>query len=62
MSIGFIILIGVGLCVGGFLNIRSLIRKWKHNPDKWVDLLVGVVVTLSAIGLLTWQILVNHVL
>ena len=62
MNLGLIILVGVVILVGGTLNIRSLIRKWKHNPDKWVDLLVGVVITLAAIGLLTWQILINHIL
>ena len=60
MSVGLIILLGVGICVGSFLNIRSLIRKWKANPDKWFDLLVGIVISLAAIGLLTYSIIKNY--
>ena len=62
MNLGLIILLGVAISVGGFLNIRSLIRKWRANPDKWFDLLVGVVITLAAIVLLVHSILKNYIL
>lgn len=62
MSVGLIILIGVLISVGGFLNIRSLIRKLKANPDKWLDLLVGVAITLLGIALLVHSILKNYIL
>jgi len=62
MSLGIIIVGILVMIIGGILNIRSLIRKWKANPDKWFDLLVGVVITLGAIGLLTYFLFKNHIL
>ena len=56
-----IIIVGILVMIGGgFLNIRSLVRKWKANPDKWFDLLVGIVITVVAIGLLTYFLFKNH--
>jgi hypothetical protein len=44
----------IGVSVGIFFNIRSLIRKWKANPRFWFDLLVGIVISLAALGGLVW--------
>ena len=62
MSLGIIIVGILVMIVGGILNLRSLIRKWRANPGKWFDLLVGVVITLLAIGLLTYFLFKNHIL
>lgn len=40
-------MIGVG--VGIFFNIRSLIKKWKANPGSWLDLLLGILISVAAI-------------
>jgi hypothetical protein len=36
----------------GIYNIRSLIKKWKANPQHWIDLLVGIMVQVIATGVL----------
>jgi len=61
MPLAAIIVAIVLMIVLGFVNIRSLARKWKANPGSWFDLLVGIVITLVAIGLLTWQLFKNHI-
>jgi len=61
MPLIVIIVAIVLMIVLGFVNIRSLVRKWKANPGSWFDLLVGIVITLVAIGLLTWQLFKNHI-
>jgi hypothetical protein len=38
--------------IGIFFNTRSIIRKWKANPKKWFDLLVGILISLFALGIL----------
>jgi len=38
--------------VGIFFNVRSLIRKWKANPKSWFDLLVGILISVIALGVL----------
>jgi cell shape-determining protein MreD len=45
------------ILVAGVINIRSLIRKWKHNPKNWVDLLIGILIWGFAFGLLFIQLL-----
>lgn len=49
-----VLLTMIGVSVGIFLNIRSLIRKWKANPRYWFDLLVGIVISVAALGGLVW--------
>ena len=61
MPLAAIIAIIVLMIVLSFVNIRSLVRKWKANPGSWFNLLVGIVITLVAIGLLTWQLFKNHI-
>jgi hypothetical protein len=47
--VGIVALVIIGL---GIYNIRSLIRKWKANPQHWFDLLMGIVIWGVAIGAL----------
>ena len=54
-----VILVLLGIIGLGVYNVRSLVRKWKHNPRSWFDLLVGILIWGAAIGLLTWQIIVR---
>ena len=61
MPLGIIIVAILLMITLGFFNIRSLVRKWKHNPGSWFDLLVGIVITLVAIGLLTFFLFKNHI-
>ena len=39
----------LAIIVGSALSVRSLIRKWKANPSKWIDLLIGVLIFGAAI-------------
>ena len=40
-----IVLISIVGVIGlSIYNVRSLIRKWKANPGKWIDLLFGILV------------------
>jgi hypothetical protein len=55
----FVILVLLGITGLGVYNVRSLIRKWKHNPGSWFDLLIGILIWALAIGLLTWQAIVR---
>ena len=52
-----VIIVLLGIIGLGIYNVRSLVRKWKHNPGSWFDLLVGIVIWAVAIGLLTWQVI-----
>lgn len=46
-----IVLISILVVIGlSIYNIRSLIRKWKANPQHWFDLLVGIIIWGLAIG------------
>jgi hypothetical protein len=47
-----ILLVIIGGSIGVFFNTRSLIRKWKANPKKWFDLLIGILISLFALGFL----------
>ena len=47
----------VGVVGLGIYNIKSLISKWKANPDKWADLLVGIIIWCVAIAALTYLFL-----
>jgi len=44
------VLAALGLLGVGIYNIRSLVRKWKHNPGSWLDLLFGILIWLAALG------------
>lgn len=47
----FIVLASIVVVIGlSVYNIRSLIRKWKANPQHWFDLLVGIVIWGLAIA------------
>ena len=51
-------LVGLGLTFLIGKNFTwSLIRKWKHNPGNWFDLLVGIVVSGIAAGAVWWIII-----
>jgi len=56
----FSIIVFVGLVGLGIYNIISLIRKWKHNPNSWMDLLVGIIIWLAGLGAMAF-ILFKHV-
>jgi hypothetical protein len=62
MPLSIIILAILVMITLGFFNIRSLVRKWKANPNSWFDLLVGIVITLVAIVLLTYFLITKHIL
>jgi len=47
-----ILLAIVGGFVGVSFNTRSLIRKWIANPNKWFDLLVGILFSVFVLGFL----------
>jgi len=57
----FVCLVGAG--VSGLLvyNIRSLFRKWKHNPMSWIDLLIGILM-FSAGTVLLWWIIIRFII
>jgi len=49
----------VGISMVGVLglaiyNIRSLIRKWKHNPGSWLDLLMGILIWCAGIAAMVY--------
>lgn len=44
----------VGVLGLAIYNIRSLIRKWKHNPGSWVDLLMGILIWGAGIAALVY--------
>jgi len=53
-----IIIVGLlVILIGGIINIRSLIRKWKANPGSWLDLLIGIVIWGFAFVILFIQLL-----
>jgi len=52
-----IIAVLVFIMIMGFINIRSLIRKMKANPGKWIDLGIGILVWGGAIVILLIQLL-----
>jgi len=54
---GIIIVALLVILIAGIINIRSLIRKWKHNPGSWVDLLIGVLIWGFAFVILFIQLL-----
>jgi hypothetical protein len=56
----FSIIVFLGLVGLGSYNIISLIRKWKHNPNSWMDLLVGIIIWLAGLGAMAF-ILFKHV-
>ena len=47
----------VFIMIMGIVNIRSLIRKMKANPNKWFDLGIGILVWGFAFVLLLIQLL-----
>jgi len=47
----------VFIMIMGIVNIRSLIRKMKVNPNKWFDLGIGILVWGTAFVLLLIQLL-----
>jgi len=53
------LIIGVVLAfiiIMGFINIRSLVRKWIANPGSWIDLGIGILIWGFAITVLTIQL------
>jgi len=58
-----IIIIALLVVIGaGIYNIRSLIRKWKANPNRWDSLLFGILLWIAAIVLLTYFLITKHIL
>jgi len=58
-----IIILAILIILGaGVYNIRSLIKKWKADPDRWDSLLVGIVLWTIAMGALTFLLIKNHIL
>lgn len=49
----------IGFLVPAFINIRSLIRKWRAGA-KWYDMLFGIVIWLVALGVLV-KLFINTV-
>lgn len=54
---GIIIVALLVILIAGIINIRSLIRKWKHNPTSWGDLLIGIIIWGVAFAVLFLQLL-----
>ena len=58
-----IIIIALLVVIGaGIYNIRSLIRKWKANSNRWDSLLFGILLWIAAIVLLTYFLITKHIL
>ncbi len=47
----------VFIIIMAVINIRSLVRKWKANPGKWIDLGIGILIWGAAIIILTIELL-----
>ena len=62
MPLPVIIIVLLGMIAAGVYNIRSLVRKWKHNPSKGFDLAVGIIIWTAAIVLLGFFLIKNHLL
>jgi len=58
-NLGVIIGILAIICVGGFINIRSLIRKMKANPGNRIDLGIGILFWGVAIVIMVLELLKN---
>ena len=54
--IAIIVIIGVGI-----YNIRSLVRKMRANPNRKIDLAVGIVVWTLAIGALIYMFIRTNI-
>jgi len=52
-----IVIVLVFIIVMSIINIRSLVRKWRNNPDSWGDLLIGILFFGVVIGVLVIQLL-----
>jgi len=56
-----IIILAILVIIGaGIYNIRSLIRKWKANPNRWDTLLIGILIWTAAIVLLIFSLIKNY--
>jgi uncharacterized membrane protein HdeD (DUF308 family) len=62
MPLPIIILALLVMIAAGIYNIRSLIRKWKHNPNRWDSLLFGILLWTAAIVLLSYFLITKHIL
>jgi len=62
MPLPIIILALLVMIGAGIYNIRSLIRKWKHNPNRWDSLLVGILIWTAAIAILGYFLITKHIL
>jgi len=62
MPTWIVIIVLLGMIAGGIYNIRSLIRKWKHNPNRWDSLLVGILIWTAAIVILGYFLITKHIL
>lgn len=47
----------VFIIIMAIINIRSLVRKWKANPGKWIDLGVGILIWGAAFIILLFELL-----
>jgi len=47
-----VVLAIIGFLVPAFINIRSLVRKWRAG-GKWYDMLFGILVWCAALAALT---------
>ncbi len=56
-NLGVIICILAIITIAGIINVRSLVRKMKANPGKWIDLGIGILVWGAAIIMLTLELL-----
>jgi len=62
MPLPIIILALLVMIAAGIYNIRSLIRKWKANPNRWDSLLVGILLWAAAIVLLSYFLITKHIM
>jgi len=62
MPLPIIILALLVMIAAGIYNIRSLIKKWKANPNRWDSLLVGILLWSAAIVLLSYFLITKHIL
>ena len=62
MPTWIVIIALLGVIGAGVYNIRSLIRKWKRNPNRWDTLLIGILIWTAAIVLLGYFLITKHIM
>jgi hypothetical protein len=58
-NLGVIIGILAIITIAGVINVRSLIRKMKANPGKWIDLGIGILFWGAAFVIMLFELLKN---